>query len=457
MPYNTEAEEAVIGSLLIDGEAINQIGFLEVAHFFSDRTATIYEACKTLREQCESIDQITVAQELDRQGKLKACGGVAYLSQLISVTPTSMDIEHYAKIVRDLAVFRELINIGDKVSELGYAASDVAQTLTDADNLITDLRRRHGRVSIITPPYRAQLLLDRYDKLAHKIDEVSLPTGFFDVDKLLGGGFFPGELVILAGDTGLGKSTLAQCMAAYQTYYGNILFCSGEMTMEGLSDREVAILTKRDVIEIRAGKYDEELFNDIIGRVLPIIGERALYIYNQMPLTMSGIEQAMMEMTVRHGGLKGVVIDYLGKVEIDGRDSRYVEIGNITSKFANLAKEYQVPVLLLVQLNRETMKQPEKRPQLYSLYESGRIEHDADVVLFLYRVDKYISPEEWPQKKSRDDGMIYGDTYPENVAELIIAKQRQGGGKNRMVKILWHREQRQYVNMATDTTPIIYD
>ncbi len=330
-PHNIDAEESVIGSLLIDGNAINEIGFLEAAHFYSDRNAVIFQACKTLRQQGEAINEITVAQELTRRKVLKDCGGVAYLSQLISQVPTSLDIEHYAKIVRDLAVFRELINIGEKVSQLGFAASDVTQTLTDADNLITDLRKRHGKVSIITPPHRSQLLFDRYTTLYNKADEVALPTGFYDVDKLLGGGFFPGELVILAGDTGLGKSTLAQCMAAYQTYYGNILFCSGEMTMEGLSDREVSILTKRDVIEIRAGKYDEALFDDIIGRVLPIIGERSLYIYNQMPLTMSGIEQAMMEMTVRHGGLRGVIIDYLGKVDIDGRDSRYVEIGNITS------------------------------------------------------------------------------------------------------------------------------
>jgi len=444
-PHDIDAEEAVIGSLLIDGDAINQILFLQSGDFYCERNSKVYEACLAV----PVINQITVAYELNRRGVLDQCGGAAYLSHLISIVPTSLDIEYYARIVKDLAVYRQLITAGNQITAIGYEAGDVQKDLDRADEILTDLRKQHGRVTIITPKHRAEMLLDRYNRLNNQDGDIALPTGFRDLDKQLGGGFFPGELIVLGGDSGLGKSTLAQNIAINQCQYGNVLFCSGEMTVEGLSDREIAAITGRSVVDIRLGHYDDELYSQIIGEGLGELSTRDVYYYRGMPLTISGVRSAAEEMVVKHGGLRCVVVDYLQKMESPNNEKRYIQLGMITSKLADLAKELNVCVLLLVQLNKDLEYRDNKRPLRSDIYESKRIDQDADVILLLYRVDKYYSVDEWEADYETEGArrgwkQVYGREYPEGIGEIIIAKQRQGGGTTRIVKVVWDKKHQCY-------------
>ena len=443
-PHDIDAEEAVIGSLLIGGE-INAC-ILEGIDFYHEPLSIAYQCCLDLSARKTSIDQITLAQELERKGDLEFIGGVAYLSHLIAITPTSLDLVHYAEIVRRLSVCRKMIATGLKIEQIGYdALPDVVASLEMADIMIRDLRKQHGEVDLLTPMDRAELMGERYMRLGQEADSIYLPTGLLDLDRYLGGGFFPGDLVVLGGDAGLGKSTLAQNIANNQTQYGNVLFCSGEMTVEGLTDREIASMVGKNVVSIMAGHYDEELERGIMES-LGVISERPIYYYRRNPLTCGGIRSAATQMELRHGGVRCIVVDYLQKVMVrNSRESRYIQLGEVTNELANIAKELKTTVLLLVQLkNKDIEYRLDKRPHLGDIYESGRIEQDADVVLLLYRADKYYTREQWQSMESEKE-------FPEGIAEIILAKQRQGGRRPKIIEVVWDETHSLYRDLARDT------
>lgn len=454
-PHDISAEEGVIGSLLINGGAIDLLD-LEKADFYHEPDLLCFEACANLRARGTAIDQITVAQELDSMGKLDEAGGVAYLSHLISVVPTALDVVHYAEIVRRLSVKRRLILTGADIAALGHNGNvQYVEDLEKADRMVLELRRKYARSDIITPGDRAEMLTDRYTKLHNMDSKLALSTGFADLDRILGGGFFDGELVVLGGDTGLGKSTVAQQLAITHSKEGNVLFCSGEMTVESLSDREVASILGRNVVEIRYGRYEDEVYGDIMGKALPVISETPVYFYRGAPLTCDGIRSAAASVQARHGNLRSVVVDYLQKIKTPQYESRYIQLGEITNRLSELAKELELCVLLVVQLkNKEIEYRENKRPHSGDIYESGRIEQDADVIMLLYRVDKYFDRDDWEAEFPKDKASgknthgwchVYVDgEYPEGVAEVIVTKRRQGGGRPARVKVVWDKEHQIY-------------
>jgi replicative DNA helicase len=457
-PNDNDAEEAVIGSLLIDGAVVEEVkDFLRPFDFYFEQNSMIYQASMDMVKRHEAINQVTLSQELTRTNKLESVGGVARLSYLISICPTSMDIKHYADIVSRLSLSRQIISAGDRISAVGYEASpDVEGGFSRIDAMVLSLKKNYGKTDLVTPKERANILFNRYSNLNNLEKTPALATGFYDIDDMLGGGQFPGEFTIWAADSGLGKSTLAQDIAINQSSQGDVLFCSGEMTVEALSDKEIAKMVGCNVIKLRAGRYDNELYDKIIDKV-GVISERNIYIYKGVPLTISGIRQAAYTMKTQHN-LASIWIDYLQRIELIGgrEEGVYRKLGNISNELANLAKELSVPVNCLVQLGRDIDKRENKRPAKGDIYESTRMEQDADWIFMLYRVDKYWTADEWAQdwddtRKRRDRGWDiggYSSSYPEGQAEIIQEKTRYGSSKRRIKKIRWSEEFQSYQNLT---------
>jgi len=434
-PSDSDAEEAVIGSLLIDGESINSLRDLAADDFYYEPNRWLFLAALSLKEKGVSINQVTLARELSEQDRLEACGGAARLSYLVSICPTSLDIGHYAGIVHRLSLYRQLIAAGDLIASIGYdGKSDIGESLERADSLILSLRQNVGGTHIITPRQRMDRAMDRYILLHEKEAGVAISTGIKDLDKKLGGGLYSGEVTILAGRTSMGKTAMLQCIANNVSLSMPVLFCSGEMSIDSLIDRDMAGLAGMSVDDIRLGGYDEETFTQILAKI-PEMEQNQVYHMESgrgFYLTTSSIYQLGYELKIRQG-LGLIVVDYLGLMADTKGQNENERLGHITRKLKQIAKELEVPLLVAHQLNRSLEARQDKRPQLYDLRESGHIEEDADDVLFIYREN------------------YYNKDTTNNATEILIAKHRQDGSKaGKKVPLHWDAKAQTYRGMAKE-------
>ncbi|MFC2042139.1 replicative DNA helicase [Chloroflexota bacterium] len=426
-PHNIDAEENVLGSLLIDGDLIHGLN-LEPSDFYYEQNSLCFSACKALAGRGISINQVTVAQELHEEGKLEIAGGAAYMSHLISICATSLDCQYYADIVKRLAIYRDMISAADKIAALGYdQGSNVADSLNKADEILLSLRKNGIASPIITPKQRGDMMIERYEQLMTAEEGIALSTGMKDLDAQIGGGLYAGELTIVAARPGMGKTTILTNIANSVAANQKVLICPAEMTVAGITDRDIASILGRTTNEIRRGGYDANTYCKITGEGLLAVINRHLYFYNEAPLTTSKLLQAGLNMQLRHG-LDLMVVDYLGLLDDDFGNSQYERIGFVSRKLKQIAMKLNVPLLAAHQLNRALETRPDKRPQLFDLRDSGRIEEDADLVLFLYRESYY-----------RDDA--------DDVTEILIAKQRQGEG-HRIVKVYYDKVRQQYRDLV---------
>ncbi len=427
-PHNIAAEEGVIGSLLIDGSSIHKVAtFLQQSDFYSERNLWIYGACLSLYQRNEAINQITVAQELDRQGRLEACGGAAYLSHLISISPTSLDIEHYAQIVYRLSIMRYLIKAADQIAAIGYeAAPDVDASLGKAEDVL--FRLRHGQSPRDFVPIRQ--VLDRYFEAttpAPSTEEEGylqeplhhVLTGFTGLDELLSG-LQRSDLIIVAGRPGMGKTTLALNIArnAAVEQKACVAMFSLEMAREPLVLRLLSDEARVDTRRIRLGLHGEEEERRIMNAT-GILSEASIYIDDSPQLRVVEMRSKARRLHYELG-VNLIIVDHLGLMEGRGREqNRVQEISYISRSLKALARELEVPVLALSQLSRAAEWRASHRPQLSDLRDSGSIEQDADVVLFIYRDEYYYATrEEWESQHP-------GESYPP-PAEIIVAKHRNG-------------------------------
>ena len=432
-PHNLDAKEGVVGSLLIDGEGIRSVALvLQPADFFHEQCAWLYQACQSLNNRGAAIDQITVADELSRMGKLAECGGAAYMSHLVAMVPTALDIEHYADIVKRLSMYRRLADAGEKITFMGHEArGDLADAFRQADDLLLALRKEDRQTTVVSPMDRARRQMDRYEALYQRNEVQALATGLMDLDGQLGGGFFGGDLIIVGGRPGMGKTTFLQQIATRAAASGPVLLASGEMNEDALTDREVATELKVPVGLIRAGKYDLDRYSEIVG-AMGTIAERKVYLMvgsRRNPFTTANLYEAASQMQVRYG-LGLIAVDYLGLLQDRYGTNQVERLGNISAALKSMAMELNVPVLGAHQLNRASEMRDDKRPRLHDLRDSGNIEQDADVVLFLYR-ESY-----------------YGE--PGNVTEILIAKQRQGPTTARMVEVYYDPEEQAFKNLVRE-------
>lgn len=430
LPHSIDAEEAVISSILIDGELIKSIN-LEADDFYFTQNGLIFSAMLRLKEKGTNPNEITVAQELQEMGKLSDVGGAAQLSLLISTCPTSLDCLDYAKIVKKLATFRSLIAAADQIAAMGYDSDkSPEEALAKADSLILKLRKQAGTTRIITPDERAQMLYERYERLYTMEKYTAISTGLADLDDILGGGLYPRELIVLGARPSVGKTSMLQSISNYIGQTQNVLFCSGEMGMEDLSDRDVAGQIGVSVDTIRQGNYGQELYQDILDIALPNIS-RLKVIHRRASkdfgFNTTNIYQEAYGLQSRYG-LSLIVVDYLSLLTDKYGNNNNERVGYISRTLKLMAQELNVPILAAHQLNRGTEIREDKRPQLHDLRDSGNVEQDSDVVLFLYRESYY---------KDTDNC----------VTEVKLAKKRQGkSGKT--IKVLWNENKQMYCNLT---------
>jgi replicative DNA helicase len=423
IPHSIEAEEAVNGSLLLGAELPD----LLPDDFHSEQNGYVFKACIDLNKKGVSINQITVGNQLKEMGKLDTVG-VSYLSHLLTVTPTHLDCEYYAEIVKRDSIRRQMIWLGDKISKLSQNG-DITESLTEADNLLLELRKKSNLNDIITPEDRIKMASDRYTMLYEKEGGAAISTGLRDLDRHLGGGLYP-ELYIVAARPSMGKTTFMQFISNSIADRGlTVAFISAEMDADGLMDRDIAAVVGVPTQEIRYGKYTDKVYTDILGKGLERIGQRKIYCLDSPPITTGKIAQFCFNVQSRHG-LDAVFIDYLGLLDDSCRENQNIRLGQISRRLKALQMKLGVPVITAHQLNRGVEHREDKEPSLSDIRESGHIEEDADTVLMLFR-DSY-----------------YTDTT-DLTTKIKIAKQRQGDA-GLIVRVLYDKKNQTYKDLRGD-------
>lgn len=412
-PQNVEAEQSVIGSLLIDPDAIIKVGsFLRPEDFYRESHQIVYQAILTLHDRRQPADFVTLVDELTRQEQLDAVGGPAYLTSLINMVPTSVHVEHYGRIVERTSVMRRLINAAGEIAALAYEErEEVDEVIDQAERILFEVSQR--RVTKSLTPIR-DIIREYYDHIEflveHRDETLGVPTGFSDLDRLLGG-LQPSDLIIIAARPGVGKSSLAVSMAVNAALKHNsvVAMFTLEMSAEQLVQRMISGHTGIDSQRLRLGRIEDlewEKFTHASGT----LSEAAIFIDDTPSPSPMEVRTKARRLAAEYD-LDLIIIDYLQLMQSGDRrnENRVQEISYISRALKSLARELNVPVVALSQLSRAVESRQDKRPVLSDLRESGSIEQDADIVMFIYR-----------------DEMYNEDTERAHIADIIVAKHRNG-------------------------------
>ncbi|MDD2766309.1 MAG: replicative DNA helicase [Candidatus Moranbacteria bacterium] len=416
-PHNLEAETSVLGSLMLDKDAVIKIAdLLKVGDFYKDAHNLIYETMLTLYEEREPIDVLSLANKLEEKSKLEEIGGSNYLASLVNSVPSSSNVVHYAKVVQKKVLLRRLISSANDIVELGYDESEDIQKLLDqAEQKIFAISQNYIKQDFIPIKSILEVAFNRIDEL-HKSDNTfrGVQTHFPDLDNILAG-LQKSDLIILAARPSVGKTSLALDIARQVGIHSKVpvgIF-SLEMGSDQLVDRMIASQAGVDLWKLRTGKLSSEGPDNDFERIsdaMGVLSEASIFIDDSGSLNIMEMRTMARRLQAEHN-LGLIIIDYLQLME--GRsskgDNRVQEISEISRGLKQLARELNIPVIALSQLSRAVESRPDQIPKLSDLRESGSIEQDADVVLFLYREDR-VKP----------------DTPNKNIADIIIAKHRNG-------------------------------
>lgn len=389
-PHSQEAEVSVLGSILIDRDAITDVAeFLREDHFYQMANGQIFAAMLTLYEQREPIDVVTVAEQLKKMKKLKEVGGKEYLALLVEGVPTAAHTEYYGKLVKDLYVKRQMISLSADLSDLAFDEGKTVPELMDvAEGKIFSLSQQHLR-KVFTPIKDALAeSFDRLDDLYRNAGGMrGVPTGFLDLDDALSG-MQPSNLLILAARPGMGKTAfalnIAQQVAVEKQLPVGIF--SLEMSQEELVDRLLVAQADIDAWKLKTGRLGEEEFTRL-SDAMGVLADAPLYIDDTPGLSVLEMRTKARRLLAEKG-LKLIIVDYLQLIRGRGLENRVTEVAEMSQGLKNLARELKVPVLALSQLSRAVEQRGIKQPQLADLRESGAIEQDADVVMFIWREDE---------------------------------------------------------------------
>lgn len=414
-PHNQEAEQAVLGSVLIDKNAIDKIAdIVRPEDFYQDIHRLIFEAMLDLYEKSVPVDLLSLANRLNERGELEKVGGRAYLTSLTNVVPTSSNVVHYANTVQRKATLRRLIEASAEIASFGYQEGDDTDLLLDqAEQSLFRVSQKYLKNRFIAIKSILPEVFDRIDELHRASGKLrGVPTGFTDLDLLLAG-LQNSDLLILAARPSVGKTSLALDIAR-QVAVGSkvpVGIFSLEMSKDQLIDRMLCAQASVDFWKMRTGRLveDEDFAN--IGNAMGVLSETPLFIDDSGTATVMEIRTKARRLKSEHG-LGLLIVDYLQLIESRRpSDNRVQEISEITRSLKGLARELNVPILALSQLSRAVESRQPPIPKLSDLRESGSIEQDADVVIFIYREALYKQDVD-PQRK--------------NVAEIHIAKHRNG-------------------------------
>lgn len=422
-PHDEKAEEAVLGSILVEGEAILRVApILRPDDFYRERNRWAFEACLAIFQRGEAINQVSVSHELTIQGRLEAAGGASFLSHLVATVPTSVHAEHYGRIVGRSATMRNLIHAATEIAALGYEQdADIEATLRQAEDMLLHIRSRRETRDFVS----LREVLDQYmeDSAADQTSTDQrggpIPTGFLDLDQILGTGLQRADLIILAARPSLGKSTLAIDIARNAARNGaTIGIFSLEMSREQLAYRMLSAEAEVDSHRLRLNMITDKQHEQVINAV-GALSDHRIFMDDSPFQTIVEIRSKARRLHMEQG-LDLCIVDYIQLIQVAGRgDNRVQEMSEISRSLKGLARDLNVPVLAISQLSRAVEQRPSHRPQLSDLRDSGSIEQDADVVAFIYRDDMYYSEEEWERLHPTEN-------YPKNLAELIVAKHRNG-------------------------------
>ncbi|MFQ5860034.1 MAG: replicative DNA helicase [Dehalococcoidia bacterium] len=420
-PHDLEAEEAIVGSLLLDGSAIVKVAHVvKPEDFYGEKNRYCYQACLELFQRSEAINQVTLAHQLGVENRLEELGGPAYLSHLVATVPTPLHIEHYARLVSRCAVLRGLIEGAARIATMGYEdTADIEGLLNRAEDVLFRVRARQPSRDFVS----LRDVLDRYLEDQAAVEQplermgASVPTGFWWLDELLGN-LQRSDLVILAARPAMGKSTLAINIARHAAGVGAACgFFSLEMSSMQLAMRLLASEGNVDSRLLRLGLLTEAQENRVTDAV-GTLSDLPIYIDDTPVQGIVEIRSKARRLALERE-VDLLVVDYMQQIRSEGRSqNRVQEMSEISAALKGLARDLNVPVVAVSQLSRAPLARPSHRPQLTDLRESGSIEQDADVVLFIHRDDYYYTQEEWEQREERP--------YPKNITEIILAKHRHG-------------------------------
>jgi replicative DNA helicase len=411
-PQNVEAEQSVLGAVLLDREAAERCAeMLSAQDFYRENHRRIFDAVLTLLQRHEAIDIITVAEELGRTGQLEAAGGLTYLSDLTAAVPTTAHAAHYARIVADKAMLRELLHAAADISEAVYAGDEDPDAVLDqAESRIFRIAesRRSGRPFQPLKDVLMRAFANLEELYEHKGEVVGTPTGLSELDRLTTG-FHPAELIVLAARPSQGKTALALNIGLAAALRGTpVGFFSLEMAAEQLALRLLCMAAGVASERVRSGFLGEDDWPKL-GHALGRLGDVQFFIDDTPNISVMDLRARARRMR-SECGVALLIVDYLQLMHTRGRsESRQQEIAEISRSLKALARELEVPVLALSQLSRAVESRENRRPQLSDLRESGAIEQDADVVIFIYQ-----------------DPKLAEDPSRRYEMELIVAKQRNG-------------------------------
>ncbi|KPL71191.1 DNA helicase [Leptolinea tardivitalis] len=411
-PHNRQAEEAVIGAVLINPDSFFELGqFLKPEDFYIVRNGWIWGAFSRLHEKRTPIDFLTVVEDLEANNQLADAGGPAYLMQLINQTPTSLHAETYGHMVEETAMRRRMLASANDLARLAYDQKTTLDTVIDtAEKSIFAISERRTHKDVQPIKEVASEYYDRVDKLSGRSEEIyGVPTGLLDLDNLLGG-LQKSDLLIIAGRPSMGKTGFLLSIAknAAQMYKKHVAMFSLEMSNEQLVQRLVAQETGIDTQRLRTGKLRDDEW-PLFTQAIETLGETQIFLDDTPAITPMQMRTKCRRLHMEYH-LDLVIVDYLQLMSSDTRnDNRVQEVSYISRNLKILARELNVPVLAAAQLSRAVEMRADKKPILSDLRESGSLEQDADVVMFIHRPD-----------------LLDKDNPRANLAEIIVAKHRNG-------------------------------
>ncbi len=433
-PQNIEAEQAVLGAMMIDKEAISKATeILNENDFYRQDHRAVYQVIVDLFSRNQAVDMVTVTEALKREGKLEDVGGIQFITYLANAVPTAANISYHAKIVEEKSLLRQLISVSTQIAGSGYEGSeDVNSLLDNAERMILSVSER--KISRDFSPIKEVVMsaVDRIDELYNKKGGITgIATGFIDFDHLTSG-LQPSDLILIAARPSMGKTALVLNMAQNVAIREKkaVAFFSLEMSKEQLVQRMLCAEASIDSSRLRIGELEDNDWEKLIWAA-DSLSQADIFIDDTPGITAMEMRAKARRLKVEHN-LQLIVIDYLQLMQGSGKknsENRQQELSDISRSLKALARELNVPVIALSQLSRSVESRQVKRPMLSDLRESGALEQDADLVAFLYREDYYDK-----------------ETENKNITELIIAKHRNGPVDT--VKLFFHKQYTRFANLA---------
>jgi replicative DNA helicase len=437
LPHNLEAEKCVLGAILIDNPSFNQAAEVIDAHdFFRDAHRRIFEKMIALSDRSQPIDPVTLKDELVRTGELDEVGGPAYVASLTDGVPRSANVEYYAKIVKERSTLRRLIQSANDVLSRAYdAEEDADDQLDEAERAIFQIAEHRLRSGFVPLSHLVNSGYELIEKLQeHKGLVTGVPTGFVELDEMTSG-FQKSDLIIVAARPSMGKTSLVLNIALHAAIEASkcVGVFSLEMSKEQLFMRMLTSEARVDAHRFRGGFLGEQDYDRLVAAFARLHDAR-VFIDDTPSAGLLEMRAKSRRLKMEHG-LDMIVVDYLQLMQGRGRfESRQQELAAISRSLKILAKELEVPIVALSQLSRAPESRSDHRPQLSDLRESGALEQDADVVIFIYRDEMYLVDGEPPQES-------------EGIAELIIGKQRNGPVGT--VRVAFLKQYTRFENLAS--------